>query len=309
MASSAPDASNTSIPKLSNGRPMKMRGFLTTSEWVKANIEDTGDKRLCMIMVPQTSVSGVISNPDILVRCSHPGWHSQKTSTESIALHFLAKHGISSPVKEEKKSLSPTSSGSQQSVIGMMKRQLESSTSASVDSAKCAKMSDCFSARDDVVALAFAMNPTHALDVIDDPFWRLAFGSALSECSRIKNRATLTAYIKELSDRLEKQRSATLRGIIGLQQDAGKDVNSRKLVACCYMHPSSRMSFVHKLLDTEQESLTEEWHRIHSALRQAMSPDLTEAYIRIRWNFAPLMQYLNIQHPPLEPVVRMIQNE
>jgi hypothetical protein len=37
--------------------------------------------------------------------------------------------------------------------------------------------------------------------------------------------------------------------------------------------------------------------QIHSAIRQAMEPELTEAFIRIRWNFEPIMQFLGIGAP------------
>ena len=37
--------------------------------------------------------------------------------------------------------------------------------------------------------------------------------------------------------------------------------------------------------------------QIHSAIRQAMTPDLTEAFLRIRWNFEPLMQFLDLGEP------------
>ena len=240
---------------------MKMKGFTQTSDWVYANVEHTGPgpKSLrCMIMVPEASVDGVLSpSPSQKVRCTHPGW-SSKSSSDTIRQHFETCHNVFSPVKRSSQSVEQAS---QASILSHLKRARDISAEHPMPSGD--KL--CFSSKDDCFALAFAMNPTHALEVVDDPYWRVAFGEVMSKCSKIRCRHSLRDYILQFAERLEEHRKKTLIGIVGLQMDAGKDVNSRKLVASAYMHPSTRRSIVHKLLDTELETLTEQWHANHIA--------------------------------------------
>lgn len=252
MASRSPTVSEP--PLLSDGKRMRMNGFVSTSDWVLANVEHKDGKRYCMCLVPEVQVKGILGDPEKMVRCTQSGW-STESSTSTIQKHF-EKHGILSPV--QKKTLSPSVAPTE-TVVEMLKRAEAGSSTVGAGVSR----NNSFSSKDDTFALAFAMNATHSLSVVDDPYWRTAFGSRLSECSRISNRQTLRAHILDLSQRLEKQREATLRGVVGLQVDGGKDCNGRKIIACCYMHPSTRQSFVHKLLDTLQAALTEDWHRIN----------------------------------------------
>ena len=254
-SSSDPVVDVASTPMLSNGKAMKMRGFIQTSDWIKANIEvKASGSRSCMIMMPAVNVSGVLASPGETTRCPHPGWSSH-TSTDSIAAHMEKVHGIKSPVVKRQKT--SESVETTESICQHLTRvRHEASSVAKLQSAKL-----CFSSKDDCFALAFAMNPTHSLSVVDDPYWRVTFGDKLLECTTIKCSTSLRNYIISFDVRLEEQRVSTLKGVVGLQMDGGKDVNSRKIIANAYMHPSTRKSFVHRLLDTQLAVLDENWHK------------------------------------------------
>ena len=207
---------------------MKMKGFTQTSDWVYANVEHTGPgpKSLrCMIMVPEASVDGVLSpSPSQKVRCTHPGW-SSKSSSDTIRQHFETCHSVFSPVKRPSQSVEQAS---QASILSHLKRARDISAEHPMPSGD--KLT--FSSKDDCFALAFAMNPTHALEVVDDPYWRVAFGEVMSKCSKIRCRHSLRDYILQFAERLEEHRKKTLIGIVGLQMDAGKDVNHARFLIC-----------------------------------------------------------------------------
>jgi hypothetical protein len=80
-------------------------------------------------------------------------------------------------------------------------------------------------------------------------------------CSKIRCSQSLRSYIIDFDRRLEEHRLGTLKGIVGLQQDGGKDRNSRKLMASAHMHPSTRRSLVHNMHDTGLQTLNETWHK------------------------------------------------
>jgi hypothetical protein len=167
------------IPILSNGKHMQMKGFTQTSDWVRANVEvGEGGWRKCMLMVPAVQVSGVLSSDTTaMIQCPHTGW-GPDTSTDTIATHMFKVHGVSSPCKGLKKSPQSIESG-QQNIIDQLKRARDSA-SADFEASKFRSGSKlCFSSRDDCVALAFVMNPAHAIDIVDDPYWKLAFGATL----------------------------------------------------------------------------------------------------------------------------------
>ena len=64
---------------------------------------------------------------------------------------------------------------------------------------------------------------------------------------------------------------------------------------CCVERCRRGRDAAEEISEAGTERMFSSEKQIHSALRQAMSPDFTLAVMRMRWNFEPLMQFLNIR--------------